>query len=653
MPHPAARRTVIGARCRPRRGSSSAELRAAADAGAIVIVVSHRPAVIAAADAVITARGGGPCLTAAGVSTAARDVLRLAQPPARRFVPGVLVGALGAGSAVALLATSAWLIARAAEQPSIVYISLAVVGVRAFAISRGAFRYLERLVTHDAALRQLTRLRVQLLERLVPLAPDGMNAIGRGDLLTRFSRDVDELQNLPLRVLQPALVAGVTAARRAWSSCGSSARRRPVALAGCLVVAFVAGTLLHAAVVGPGGCRRRSAAAAPSARRWSTCSRASTHSSPTAPSTRACNGWLAADAALRRAETRAAAGAGLSSAVALALGRRRDVGRHHHRGAGTALGIARRSGTRRHRARAAGGVRGLRHAPGGGRRLAPGARQRRASGIRGSRRRSGRAAVSIARATRVRWRQAVAAHCTLTGLTARWPDGGGAIGPLDLAVRPGERLLVRGESGAGKTTLAHVLVRLLDYDGSFRVGDDEVRELQQDGIRTLIGLCEQQPWIFDATLRDNLVFARETATDAELRAVLARVGLAEWAASRDGLDTALGEHGSRVSGGQAQRIALARALLRGLSGARARRADGQRRRRSGRRRAARPARSGVDGWSHRHPHLPRRGAGRSRRPHDHARRRPHRPDGAGSTGRCATDENIHTRALPIGDRFDG
>ncbi|MEL4318167.1 thiol reductant ABC exporter subunit CydC [Leifsonia sp. YIM 134122] len=489
--------------------------------------------------------------------TATRTVLRLAQPPARRFVPGVLVGALGAGSAVALLACSAWLIVRAAEQPSIVYISLAVVGVRAFAIARGAFRYLERLVTHDAALRQLTRLRVELLERLVPLAPDGMHAIGRGDLLTRFSRDVDELQNLPLRVLQPALVAGVTALGSVvflWFLSPTAA----IALAGCLAVAFIAGTLLHATVSARADAAiapRRGAVSAALVDLLSSLEALIAYGAVDA----GLNRVSAADVALRRAETRAAIGAGLSSGVvSLAAG------------AATLAGIliavpALRSGTLDGPELAVivlvplavFEVCAMLPAAVGAWRSVRASAERVASAVPD--------VVPAALALDVADARPLApgadSTLALRGLTARWPDGSGALGPLDLVVRPGERLLVRGESGAGKTTLAHTLVRLLDYGGSFSVGGAEARELQQDGIRTLIGLCEQQPWIFDSTLRDNLVFARETATDAELIAVLVRVGLADWATSRAGLDTALGEHGSRVSGGQAQRIALARALL--------------------------------------------------------------------------------------------
>ncbi|WP_348648585.1 ATP-binding cassette domain-containing protein [Cryobacterium breve] len=118
-----------------------------------------------------------------------------------------------------------------------------------------------------------------------------------------------------------------------------------------------------------------------------------------------------------------------------------------------------------------------------------------------------------------------------------------------------------GPSGAGKTTLAQVLVRFLDYTGSYTLDGVEANTLAPSAVRRFVGLCEQQPWLFDDSIRQNLLFARETASDDDLLAVLDRVGLADWTAQRGGLDARVGERGALVSGGQAQRIALARALL--------------------------------------------------------------------------------------------
>jgi ABC-type bacteriocin/lantibiotic exporter with double-glycine peptidase domain len=89
-----------------------------------------------------------------------------------------------------------------------------------------------------------------------------------------------------------------------------------------------------------------------------------------------------------------------------------------------------------------------------------------------------------------------------------------------------------------------------------------VRTLAGDDVRRAVGLCEQDPHVFDASIADNLRLARPEARDEELRRALADAQLLDWVDSLpDGLATAVGEHGARLSGGQRQRLALARALL--------------------------------------------------------------------------------------------
>jgi len=158
----------------------------------------------------------------------------------------------------------------------------------------------------------------------------------------------------------------------------------------------------------------------------------------------------------------------------------------------------------------------------------------------------------------------LASGLVLRGVSVRWPGAASAsLTDIDLEVRPGERVLVVGSSGSGKTTLAHVLVRFLAPSaGDYLIGDTRVTDVPADAVRRTVGLCEQHPMLFDEDIRQNLLFARETATDADLEAVLVRVGLGEWLRERGGLDARVGERGALVSGGQAQRIALARGILR-------------------------------------------------------------------------------------------
>lgn len=493
--------------------------------------------------------------------TTAADVLRRAMPPARRFWPGAASAFASEASAVALLAVSAWLIVRASEQPLVMYISAAVVGVRAFALSRAVFRYTERLASHDAALHQLAVTRTDLVRRLVPLAPAGLHRSSRGSMLGALVDDVDELQNLPLRVVLP-LVSSASVAVGAVVLVAFVWWPAALTLLGCLVVAGLLAT-------GWG---------------WASGARAERTIAP-------LRGRLAdavldhlgsldvliacgaegesraritrADAALRRAVVRRA-GAQASTAAAVSL----------LAGAATVLAVWVAAP-----AVAAGDLDGPWFAVAV---LVPMAvfevfaavplaasawRQVRAAAERIAAAVPDTVPAELVAETDAGTGAApdLGAGLTLRGVAARWPGAAEpALRGIDLDVRPGERVLVVGSSGAGKTTLAHVLVRFLEVDGDYTIGGRSVRSLAPDDVRRTVGLCEQHPMLFDEDIRQNLLFARDTATDGELEAVLERVGLGPWLRERGGLDARVGERGALVSGGQAQRLSLARAILRGF-----------------------------------------------------------------------------------------
>ncbi|HZE41613.1 MAG TPA: hypothetical protein VE172_22665, partial [Stackebrandtia sp.] len=130
-------------------------------------------------------------------------ILRLIGPQLPRVALAALLSALAELSGIALIATASWLLATAAHQPPLPTLSVAIVAVRTFAISRGTLRYLDRLVGHDAVLRALARLRATIFQRLAPLAPLGSRVFGGGDLLSRMVSDVDAVQDLVLRVVTP------------------------------------------------------------------------------------------------------------------------------------------------------------------------------------------------------------------------------------------------------------------------------------------------------------------------------------------------------------------------------------------------------------------------------------------------------------------
>ena len=171
----------------------------------------------------------------------------------------MILGALAIGAGVALMATSGYLISKAALHPEILSLTVVIVAVRFFGISRGVFRYAERLVSHDAALRLLGSLRVSFFTRLEPLVPEGLPPGSRtGDLLSRFVSDVDTQQHLFVRALGPPLVAllvGLGTVTAAFAVAPAAAGALALALlAGALLVPF-----LSARLAASGG--RREAAA--------------------------------------------------------------------------------------------------------------------------------------------------------------------------------------------------------------------------------------------------------------------------------------------------------------------------------------------------------------------------------------------------------
>jgi ATP-binding cassette, subfamily B, bacterial len=139
-----------------------------------------------------------------------------------------------------------------------------------------------------------------------------------------------------------------------------------------------------------------------------------------------------------------------------------------------------------------------------------------------------------------------------------------AVDGVSLAVPIGTTMALVGPSGAGKTTLANLLLRFWDPGrGMIRLLGHDLREHRLDELRARIALVAQDTYLFNATLRENILVARPEASEAALTAAVERAALAEFVASLpDGLDTVVGERGARLSGGQRQRVAIARAFLK-------------------------------------------------------------------------------------------
>ncbi|WP_330331532.1 thiol reductant ABC exporter subunit CydD [Streptomyces sp. NBC_00536] len=571
-------------------------------AGRTVLLVVHRPALLAVADRVVAvgtgaaartpatgpapgavpdvaagphsepggwilgevdesggAAGPGAPVPVAGGATTGHPLARVRAAAARwqgRFRLGLLLGALAVGCGVGLMAVSGWLISRASEHPPVLYLMVAVTATRAFGMGRAVFRYAERLVSHDAVLRMLAELRVAVFRRLERIAPGGLRERRRGDLLTRLVADADALQDYWLRWLLPV----GTAVLVGLGSVGFTAWLLPEA------GAVLAVGLLAAGIGVPlisGACARRAERRLAPAR-GELATRVADLLSGTAELTVA--GALdgrkerarESDGVLTRIAARGAVatgiGSGLSSlicgltvvaAAAVAAGAVADG-----RLGGVAMAVAVLTPLAAFEA-----VNGL---P-----LAVQYRQR----VRRSAERVYEvidAPAPVAEPERPGDAPVSPFPLRLTGLAARHPgQERDALREVDLTLEAGRRIAVVGLSGAGKTTLAQVLLRFLDVgEGSYTVAGVDVRTLDGDDVRRFVGLCAQDAHLFDSSVRENLRLARTGASEAELRAALAAARLLEWADGLpDGLDTLVGEHGERISGGQRQRLALARALL--------------------------------------------------------------------------------------------
>jgi thiol reductant ABC exporter CydC subunit len=490
------------------------------------------------------------------VTATLRALLKLAPAPRRRFELAATLGALTVVFGVGLMATAGYLISRAAERPPILSLMVAIVVVRFFGVGRPVIRYLERLSSHDVALRALGSVRTKFYERIEPLAPAQLGAYRQGDLLSRMVADVDAQQNLYLRGLEPPIVALLA---------GGVAVGVAVAFLPAAGIVLAAGLLVGGLAVP------------------------------------AVSGWLGARAGERQAPARGVLSAELVELIKAApevvvfggeqaaLGRIGDADRSLVKlaqrdalatGIGDGLGLAVTGAT-------VAGVLAVAIAASASGQLdrvliallallalasfeavtplAAAARELSATLAAGRRLlelTDQRPAVQDPPrpAPAPSWPFAI----ELENVRVRYPGQlRPALDGVSLRLEPGERAALLGPSGAGKTTIANLLLRFLDPEqGRVMIGARDLREYRQAEIRSLIAVAGQESHLFTASIRDNLRLARPLASDWELEQALRRARIWDWIDHLpDRLETLVGEEGRELSGGQRQRIVLARALL--------------------------------------------------------------------------------------------
>jgi thiol reductant ABC exporter CydC subunit len=484
------------------------------------------------------------------------ELLTLAPAPRVRVALAATLGALTVLFGVGLMATAGYLISRAAERPAVLSLMVAIVGVRFFGLGRPVMRYLERLTSHDVALRALGGVRTRFYRRIEPLAPAQLYCYRKGDLLSRMVADVDALQNVYLLGLGPPLVALVAGA----VSVGAATALVPGAglvLAFGLLAGGVGVPALSGYLARRGGSRQARARGELSAELVELLRGAPElvsfgQEQPALERVRAADRALTALARRDALATGIGDGAGLvvaglTVAGVLAVAIDASAAGQLDRVLIAMLALLALASFEAV-APLAGAARELSATLTAGRRIAELT--------------DAEAAIAdpAEPAPSPSWPFAV----TLEDVRARYPrQRYAAVDRVSLRLEPGERVALVGASGVGKTTVANLLLRFLDPElGRVTIAGRDLRDYRLADIRRAISVAGQESHLFSASIRDNVRLARPGASDAALEQALRRARIWDWVDQLPArLDTFVGEEGRELSGGQRQRVVLARALL--------------------------------------------------------------------------------------------
>ena len=473
-----------------------------------------------------------------------------------RVALAVLLGVATVAGNVGLLSTAAYVISAAAVVSYISLLTIPIYLVRFFSVSRSFSRYFERLVSHDLTFRLLGNLRSWFYVRLTPLAPALLEGYRSGDLLSRLVEDVQELENLYLRAVSPVLVAAVV-----WGLAFAVLYPFDPALA-ITVLVFLAAAGVGAPLLV-----------------WA----------------------LSRGLGRRQLELRSELYSRIVEGTQgvqdlLAFGREEEQGRQ--------IEVLNRKLARIERRQAL--ISGLHDSSGDlltnlamlvalvlAIPLVAGGEVRGiylaflalvALGVFEAATPLGGAFQTIGRTTAAGERLFEVSDSEPTirnpksplpvpedftlrfdNVSFRYGEGDPfSLEDVSFALEPGRKVAVVGPSGSGKSTLANLILRFRDpQGGEIRLGGRSLSEYAQEDVRRLVSVVPQSTHVFNDTLRNNLLLADPEANDEALELALERARISSFIERLpDGLDTYVGEHGSRLSGGERRRLAVARALLK-------------------------------------------------------------------------------------------
>jgi len=470
----------------------------------------------------------------------------------------ILIGACTVGSSVALMGTSAWLISTAALHPSVAALSVAVVGVRFFGITRGIFRYLERLVSHNVTFRLLSKLRVWFYEKLEPLAPARLMEYRAGDLLARIIGDVETLENFYVRVVSPPLTAILVgffvsmflasfdpnlalafltfflALGLVLPLVAQLISRRPavdtITLRASLHTRLVDGIQGMADLLAYGRAGQRLTEIASNGIKYGHAQKRMArvtgfHSGLTTLLTN-LGMWTVLVLAIPLVNSGELSGPMLASVSLLTFAAFEAV-----------MSLP------------------------------------QAAQMWNSAREAAQRLFEVVDTEPViseqwtvsREQPVINNNLRITDLSFTYPNQTTpALQDVTFDLQPSTSIAIVGPSGAGKSTLASLLLRFWDYEsGDITLGAESLKMLDQDSVRERIGLVSQNTYFFNTSIYENLRFARRRVTREEVESAAKSAQIHDFIMDLPrGYDTMIGEQGLRLSGGERQRLAVARAIIK-------------------------------------------------------------------------------------------
>jgi ATP-binding cassette, subfamily C, bacterial CydC len=495
-----------------------------------------------------------------------RRVIQEVFPFWPRILLALVLGTLAISSSIGLMATSSYLLARAALHPPILDLMVTIVGVRFFGIARAVFRYLERLVSHDLTFRVLSRLRVLVYQGIEPLVPSRLGDLRSGDFLSRIVGDVEIQQNLFLRVLAPPLVAVLVLLGYGGFLAGFDVRFSFL-LAGSFLLVGIGIPFFVKGLSRDIGKQRVKLKAKLQILIFDLIK-----GMPEILSFREEENFrerlYQVQSELIQVERKFARMSGISHAL---IGIVMNLGMW----AALILGVLLVE---------SGELNGLYLGM-----LALGTLASFEAVLPlpiafqhlGENQAAGKRLMEIINNVEEECCQEETSHKNLqveqgfveprefslefSDVDFRYhKDGEWALKDISFKIPAQGRIALVGPSGAGKSSVVNVLLRFWDYEaGTIRIGGMDLKDFKPNKVHSLIGVLTQRTHLFHATVKENLLLAKPDATDEELFEVARRAKIHDFILTLpQGYNSVIGEEGTKLSGGQQQRLAIARVLLK-------------------------------------------------------------------------------------------